>query len=352
MKGEGYYDRHSTAQRASIQMLLGWVEEAVAALPLPPEARPITFLDLGSSEGSNALVSMTAAARAVRRRSGQPIQAVCSDLPGNNFNRLFRNLDEARKGGDWPAEVYAGAAAGSFYEPLWPPGTVHLSTCFNALLWLDRLPAAVPDFVVYRRPHPPRPGLTVPPQTEAAFAGQADHDLVRFLTARARELVPGGKLLLGTPGDGPDHRLGDGVYDLLNDACLDLVHEGRLDRARYEGLVMPVYFRTADETLAPLTRADSPLRGAFAIDRAETLEVPTPFFAAFRRDGDVAAYAEEYTGFLRAFSEPVVRRALVGPDEDPVVIDELYRRVHARLRAEPERYQFRYTLVAVLLTRR
>ena len=36
---------------------------------------------------------------------------------------------------------------------------------------------------------------------------------------------------------------------------------------------------------------------------------PAPFLVEFRRGGDVAAYAEAYTGFLRAFSEPVVRAA-------------------------------------------
>jgi hypothetical protein len=351
MKGEGFYDRNSAAQLAAIRLVLGWLEEAVAALPLPTDPQPITALDLGSSEGRNALVAMKVLAGAVRRRTGQPVQTVYSDLPGNNFNRLFQNLDETRKAGDSPADVYPSAAAGSFFEPLLPPGTAHLATCFNALLWLDHVPAAVPDFVAYRRPHPPRPGLAVPAETAAAFTRQADADLVRFLGARARELVPGGKLLLGTPGDGPDHRLCDGIYDLLNDACLDLVAAGRVGRAAYEGLTMPVYFRTVEEMLAPLGRADSPVRGAFTVDRAETLDVPTPFVVEYERTGDVNAYAEDYTGFLRAFSEPVARSALVGSGGDAAVIDELYGRVRARLLAEPERYLFRYTMTAVLLTR-
>ena len=100
---------------------------------------------------------------------------------------------------------------GSFYGPLLPPGTVHLATCFNAIHWLDRLPAVpLPDGVVYRRPHPPRPGLAVSPEATAAFKGQAEQDLVRFLECRARELVPGGKLLLASPGDTDQARVATG----------------------------------------------------------------------------------------------------------------------------------------------
>ena len=79
-------------------------------------------------------------------------------------------------------------------------------------------------------------------------------------------------------------------------------------------MTIPCYFRTVAELLAPLEREDSPVRGAFAVDRAEALEVATPFLVEFRRGDDVAAYAGAYTGFLRAFSEPVVRAALSQPE--------------------------------------
>jgi hypothetical protein len=239
----------------------------------------------------------------------------------------------------------------SFYGQVLPPGTVHFATCFNAIQWLDQLPAEpVPDFVAYRRPHPPRPGLAVSPEATAAFKGQAEHDLVRFLNCRARELVPGGKLLLAGPGDTDQARMSDGVADVLNDACLDLVADGLLEREQYERLTLPVYFRTVAELLAPWEEEDSPVRDAFAIDRAESLEVPAPFFIEFRR-GNVAAYADAYTGFMRAVSEPVVKAVLQQPDREEVIVASLYERIRARLLAEPERYLFRLILVAVLLTR-
>jgi hypothetical protein len=338
---------------SSIQALQGWVDDAVATLPLPAPPRPVTVLDLGSSEGGNAIRGMAAIVAGLRRRTGQPLRTVYSDLPSNNFNRLFANLEEARAAGLFPAGVYPGAVGGSFYGSLLPPGTVHLATCFNSIQWLDRLPAVpLPDHVAYRRPHPPRPGLSVSPEVTSAFTRQAEQDLDRFLECRARELVPGGKLLLASPGDTDQARISDGLGDVLNDACLDLVAAGRLEQQGYERLTMPVYFRTVQELLAPLAREGSPVRGAFAVERACALEVPTPFVVAFRRGGDVAAYADAYTGFVRAITEPVVRAAFAEPEGEPGAVESLYERIRARLLAEPERYLWRYILVAALLTRR
>ena len=353
MKGAGYYDQHSGTQLCGVRALQDWVDDAVANLPLPARARPVTVLDLGSSEGRNAVHLMAAIVEGLRRRTDQPLQTFYSDLASNNFNRLFANLEGARRDGLFAADIYAGAVGGSFYGPLLPPGTVHLATSFNAIHWLDRLPAVpLTDDVVYRRPHSPRPGLAASPEATAAFARQAEQDLVRFLECRARELVPGAKLLLAGPGDTDQVCLCDGPFDVVNDACLDLVADGRLERAGYERLTIPCYYRTVAELLAPLERENSPVRGAFAVDRAEAVEVPLPFLVEFRRGGDVAAYAGAYTGFLRAVTEPVVQAALDQPEGEVGTVESLYERIRTRLLAEPERYQWRYILSAVQLTRR
>jgi hypothetical protein len=241
--------------------------------------------------------------------------------------------------------------AGSFYRPLVPPRSVQLAACLNAVHWLDRPPAVtMTDFVAYRRPLPARTGLAVSsPEATAAFRQQAECDLVRFLECRAGELVPGAKLLVASPGDTDEVCLCDRLYAVLNDACLDLIAAGRMNRESYHRLAMPCYYRTVEEMIDPIKRGDSPVHDAFSIDGAEALEIPVPFLVEFRRGGDAQAYAEAYTGFLRAVSESVVQAALV---ESAEVIDRLYERIRDRLLAEPERYLFRYVLVAVQLTRR
>jgi hypothetical protein len=191
MKGAGYYDQHSTAQLSSIQALREWVGAAVADLPLPASDQPVAVLDLGSSEGRNAIHGMATIVERLRLRTNQPVHLIFSDLASNNFNQLFANLEEARRAGLFPAGVYPMGLGGTFYGPLLPPGTVHFATCFNSIQWLDELPPVLlPDGVVYRRPHPPRPGLSASPKVTAAFMRQAEQDLVQFLGSLLDKAIP------------------------------------------------------------------------------------------------------------------------------------------------------------------
>jgi hypothetical protein len=296
---------------------------------------------------------MAAIVAGMRRRTDQPLQTIYSDLASNNFNQLFASLEETQRDGLLGANVYPSVVGGSFYGLLRPPGTVHLATCFNAVHWLDRLPAIpVDDFVAYRRPLRGRTGVASSPAVTAAFTRQAERDLVRFLESRARELVSGGKLLIVGPGDTDEVRLAEGILNVLNDACLDLVAAGQLPRECYERLIIPCYFRTVTEFLALLEGADSPVGDAFTVDRAEAIENPLPFLVELRRGGDVAAYAEAYTGFLRAVSEPVVKAAFDRSEGEAATVEGLYDRVRYRVLAEPERYAWQHHLVAVQLTRR
>jgi hypothetical protein len=353
MKGAGYYDQHSTTQLASIQALEDWVEAAVAKMPLPAPHQPVTILDLGSSEGRNAIRVMSTAIEALRRRTSQTVKTIYSDLASNNFNQLFANLEEAGRAGLFSTGIFAGAIGGSFYGPLMPAGSVHLATSFNSIQWLDQLPpVSLSDRIAYRRPDPDRLDVAVSAEVVAGFQKQADHDLVRFLECRARELAPGGKLFLAQPGDSGQISIADGIEDLLSGACLDLVDAEHLEQKDYERLTMPVYFRTVEELLAPLERKDSKVSGLFAVERAEALEVPTPFIVEFQLSGDIENYADSYTGFLRAISEPVVKSTFGQSESGATAVDLLYDRIHERLLVDPERYFFRYIMVAALLTRR
>jgi hypothetical protein len=352
MKGEGFYDQHSGPQLSSILAVKHWIEEAIASLEMPAPPHEVTVLDLGSSEGRNAVRLMSAIVAALRQRSTQPIETFYCDLPSNNFNQLFTNIQEALNGGRFASDTYPAAVAGSFYNEVLPSGTVHFATSFNSVMWLDHLPdLRLSNRVVYRRPQPPGAGLPVSAEVRAAFQTQGTRDLNRFLENRAHELAPGGKLLLAAPGDTESACISDGLYDVLNDAMLDLVADNRVSPEEYERFTVPVYFRTLAELRAPL-EPGGPLHGAFDVDRAETMEVPIPFVDTFRSDGNLTNYAASYTSFVRAFSEPIVRAAFQRPGAELNVIESLYDRIRARLVTEPDRYEWRYYQVAVLLTRR
>jgi gibberellin A4 carboxyl methyltransferase len=352
MMGEGFYDANSGPQRAVIVALLPWLEEAVLQMDLLANGGPIVVADFGCSEGRNSIAATRPVVAALRARDSRAIQTIHSDLPVNNFNQLFANLCPAGQPAFAFPDVFSAAVAGSMYEQLLPAKTVAVATTFNAIGWLDRLPdVAIPDYILPMGPGRPRPGVRVSPEARQAVAAQAKADLRRFYSARAAEMVPGGKLLVASFGSGDGARTCDGLYDVLNDALLDLVDAGRFGRASYEQLVFPLYFRTEAELVEPFADEGNGPGESFRPDRAMTMEVPVPFVERLGHDGDVSAYARDYTGFMRAFTEPVIRSSLAGHRDPGATLNELYARVEARLAEDPSGYAFRYVQVAALLTR-
>jgi hypothetical protein len=354
MKPGGFYDSHSDSQGAAIDVYLPWLIEALGELPVPVAGRPpLTLLDLGSSQGKNAIRAMRQLIAAIRRRTDAPAWVLFSDLPTNDFNRLFANLHAA--GAPWPGAsgVFAAAVAGSAYGPVVPPASLHIATTFNMVGWLDELPAArLPRYILAMGPSARGDRSAVSPTEREPFRLQAAADLRRFYRARAGELVPGGKLLMQVFGrdEAGDRSASDGLYDVLSDALLDLVHDGGLPGQVYEDLVLPMYFRTAGELVEPIA-SDPGLAAAFRIDRVETGEVLVPFNEELARTGDIAEWARRFTGFLRAFSEPVLAASIPANLAVDEILANVYRRVEARLAEDPDRYEFRFISVGALLTR-
>lgn len=353
MKQGGYYDIHSDSQRRGIDACLPWLVDAVAELPIPPaDGPPMVLLDLGSSQGRNALYAMRRLVEAVRRRTAAPAWVLFSDLPSNDFNQLFANLFPQGRPAFSEPGIFPAAVAGDAYAPIVPPRSLHVATSFNMIGWLGAKPdARLPRFIGPMGPSAPSDRASVSEAEREPFRLQAAADLRAFYRARAQELVPDGKLLLQVFGRDDVRSTSDGIYDVLNDALLSLVDDGTLPGSFYEELVFPVYFRTIRELTAPF-EVDADIAGAFRLDKAEVREVGVPFNEERERTGDIAAWAGRYTGFLRAVSESVLAAAIPEAAAASGIVDEVYRRIEQLLIRDPARYEFRYISVATLLTRR
>lgn len=352
MLGGGFYDANSLAQRRAFEPFLPWLEKALEKLPLPADIQwPVTFLDIGSSEGGNAIYALNRLIGCVRQRSSHPVWAVLSDLPTNDFNHLFQNL---AGGGFKVPGVYPAAVGGTAFGRLAPARSVHVATTFNAIGFLDKRPEApLPNYILPMGPSQ-RMEETVASVTAAEmapFAEQAALDLANFYHARAAELVTGGKLLVQVFGRSDTVRACDGLYDVLSDALLDCVSEGILTREYYRDLIFPIYFRSAEELVAPI-ESDTHLAEYFRVEKVEAKEAPVPFNEELKSSGDREAWATSYCGFLRAFSERIITAALPAAADHQQIADRIYQHVTERMRAEPERYEFRFISVGALLTRK
>ena len=90
---------------------------------------------------------------------------------------------------------------------------------------------------------------------------------------------------------------------------------------------------------------------AFRILKAEDCEVAVPFNTALAETGDLAAWARDFTGFMRAFTEPIVAVALGDAPHKSDILDAIFQRVEARYLADPAHYEFHFISVGALLQR-
>ena len=104
----------------------------------------IRIADLGCATGSNTFDTVDTVVETLRQLfttvcggGSLEFEAFFCDLPSNDFNMLFRLLSEKQKVDS--SKYFAGGVAGSFYDRLFPRGTIHVAVSLSALHWLAQV---------------------------------------------------------------------------------------------------------------------------------------------------------------------------------------------------------------------
>jgi hypothetical protein len=349
MKGHDFYNEHSRLQQTADTLGLPLLERAAQEVQLPPPGQVCTLADYGCAGGRNSLQPMRAVIETVRRRAGDrvPIAVVHTDLPTNDFNALFTLLDHSPESYLRGAlSVFAYAAGRGFYEQNFPEATVSVGWNAAAVHWLSRTPCAVPGHIWTRPGDNP---------ARKAWAEQSRKDWRHFLELRARELRPGGRLVVL---DGLTDESGacgaDGVMNLANAVLREMVSDGALQAAEYERMALPAYFRSIPEWEEPFRADDSPRSGALRLEALSRMPVPDCYSLELQRTGDAPAFGAAVAAYLRAFSEtslfgePDAGRS---PVEGQRLADEFYERFARAAAADPTRATSKWEIAVLLIAR-
>ena len=106
--------------------------------------RTMVVADLGCSSGPNALRFVSDVIRVTgdccrrSRRDPPELQFFLNDMPGNDFNSLFRSFARRSKKMAM-APHYVVGLPGSFYTRLFPGRTVHFFHSSYSLMWLSQV---------------------------------------------------------------------------------------------------------------------------------------------------------------------------------------------------------------------
>jgi hypothetical protein len=333
MEGKGSYNLHAKLPSGGAALAAPFLEGAAQKVALDAGHQPIFVADYGSSQGKNSCAPMRIALRALRLRLA-PDRAVFVfhvDQPSNDFNSLFEVLscDPDRYALN-DSNVFPCAIGRSFYEQVLPPASVHLGWSSYAAVWLSRIPAPVPGhFMVFRST----------PEVKVVWKQQAAADWELFLSLRARELRPGGRLVVVLPARSEEGPTGfEPLMDHANAALGEMAENGEIAREEHESMVLGTYPRQKSELLAPFI-----LDGKFRdlkVEHCEVLSLPDGAWPDYKRDGNAKALAARHALFFRSIFMPSLASALSKVRERDVealnaFAVRLQERMTQRLAAKP-----------------
>jgi hypothetical protein len=341
MEGDGFYNRNSAMQAAGIARVLPIWEKICSSVPVGDET--LVIADYGSSQGRNSMAPMRAAIAALRAKAGpdRVVEVVHIDLPSNDFASLFKAIvEDPGSYMNGATRIFPSAVGRSYFGPVVAPGTVHLGWNSWTLQWLSRSPVEVADHVLA--------GFSEDQAAIMAVREQAAQDWRDFIAARAEELRVGAKLFCLFAGADDDRRTWAWLFGELWGAAVDMSEAGLLSEHELMRMTLPLAARTLDDIKAPFSG-----QGAFcgmAVEHADVVITPDPFWADFERTGDAAHIGRSWAGIWRGVLGPTLAGAL-DPDRDrSAVLDAFFSGFATRVAASPREQRNAIALVTLRKT--
>ncbi|KAL7253345.1 hypothetical protein ACSBR1_007803 [Camellia fascicularis] len=282
--------------------------------------------DLGCAAGPNSFSVISTVKECVAKNCKElncqtpELQVYFNDLPGNDFNTLFKGLLEFGGGGDRCDGVscYVMGVPGSFHSRLFPRNHLHLVHSSYSVQWQSQAPKGLSS----------REGLalnkgkiyismTSPPVVREAYLSQFHQDFTNFLNSRSQEVVWNGCMVLilhGRQCPDPSDMESCFTWELLAKAISELVSQGVIDEVKLDSFNVPYYIPSAKEVQDVVER-----QGSFKIENIDTIAVNN--VGKGLDNGDVWVRGEIFGKRVRVFTESMISNQF-GEE----VLDKIYEK--------------------------
>ncbi|KAJ4714332.1 putative Benzoate carboxyl methyltransferase [Melia azedarach] len=349
--GETSYAKNSLVQKKVISMTKPVAEEAMTKLYCSAFPIKLAIADLGCSSGPNTLLVLSELIKIVNRISKKlgtqspEFQVFLNDLPGNDFNTIFKSLpsfqEKLRKQmGSGAGPCFFNGVPGSFYGRLFRSNSVDFLHSSYSLQWLSQVPEGLESNKgnIYM-------ASTSPPSVLKAYYQQFQKDFSLFLKCRSEELVDGGRMVLtflGRKSKDPSSKECCYIWELLAMALNNMVAEGLIEEEKVNSFNIPQYTPSPDEIKSEVIK-----EGSYAIDRLEVSEVN---WNAYNNDFNVADAFKDggynVAKCMRAVAEP-----LLVSQFGEAIIDEVFKRYREILAQRMSKEKTNFVNVTVSLTK-
>nr|UMB49613.1 salicylic acid methyltransferase [Nelumbo sp. SAMT] len=352
--GETSYACNSSLQGKVISMTKPITAEAIFNLcsttTLP---KSLGIADLGCASGPNTLSVVSDLINLIRTKYGETgcpspeFKVFLNDLPGNDFNTIFRSLPDLYKKlrqddpGKDSGPCFIFGVPGSFYGRLFPSQSLHFVHSSYSLHYLSRVPEGVEGNKrnIYM-------AKTSPPSVFKAYLEQFERDFSVFLKSRSEEMVPGGRMiltLLGRRSQDPSSKECCYMWELLAQALNSMVYEGLIEEEKVDTFNLPLYTPSPSEIKTVIGR-----EGSFNIDRLETFEVHwNPEDKPGNNEVDKLRGANIVARYMRAAAEP-----LLVDHFGEALMEQVFWRIREILANRMSKEETKHTNAIVSVTRR
>ncbi|RZB60921.1 Salicylate carboxymethyltransferase isoform B [Glycine soja] len=326
-------------------------EEAIKSLYCGTLPRRLAMADLGCSSGQHALIVVSDFIKTVEKlclelnHKSPEYKVFFNDLPGNDFNNIFKSLDsfkqklcEEMESGIGPC--YFFGAPGSFYGRIFSNQSVHFIHSSYSLQWLSKVPECIDNNKsnIYL-------GRTSPSNVVRAYYEQYQRDFSLFLKCRAEELVEGGRMILtimGRRSDDPSSKDGCYIWEIMATALNDMVLQGIIKEEQLDTFNIPFYTPSPSEVKLEVLK-----EGSFAIN---CLEVSVVHWSAWD-EWSVLDFESE-SGYNLTQSMRAVAESMLVSHFGEAIIDELFSRYQEILADRMSKEKTKFINVTILLTRK
>ncbi|MCL7049929.1 hypothetical protein MKW94_001067 [Papaver nudicaule] len=363
---ETSYSANSSVQNRGILITRPIVEEAVLNI-LPKlyngnyicatnsKLRKITIgiADFGCSSGPNALLAVSQILETIYNNRCEfgsvtpEILVFLNDLPGNDFNYLFKDVvsfcgELKRTKGDGFGPCFVAGIPGTFYGRLFPSDSLHIVHSSYSLHWLSQVPQGIEktnkgNFYIAK---------SSSPSAITAYLNQFKKDFRVFLECRSDELVDGGRMvltLLGRISSDPTSKDCCSFWELLALSARDMVLQGAIEEEKFNLFNIPHYYPSPEEVKLVIQS-----EGSFTIKHLETFHVN---WDGSDPNGDEDSETDKLSShdiakIVRAVSEPLLANHF-GQE----MMDRLYARLGERIAEYASKEKTELTNIVISMTK-
>ncbi len=306
-----FYNRASQPQAGAAAQGIPLLQRAAWEIPLRDS---VSLADVACFHGLNSMAPLKAAIDILRQRNEeQLIEVTHTDLPTNDFGPVL-DLVAGPESYKRPG-VYGSVRTGTFYEPLFAPGSQSLIWCSAATHWLSRVPGPATQLHAH------------------LWQQQARQDWQTWIDCRASELCVGGQVVMvGSGADGYGRTGAEGLVTMVRETMTEVF--GAKQRAQ---TTLPTYHRTLWEWLAPLGPR-------LMLKEVVEPPMPEPYWDEYQATGDLETYVERIVAFaVAALRQPQLSgKKTGGPFQE---------KLKARVRAHPELARAKWWLTILRLVK-